>query len=276
MRRALTLFVLAASTALAFPADAQNRGGDRAERRAERQEQRQTQRVQRQQQRIERRQARPAPVVRNNGNTARQQRTLDRLQRIGRENALRYGTREQRREIRREDRAVALQGNRRDFRQERREDRREFRQERRGDRRDLRQGNVTREQFRRDRRDDRRDYRQDRREDRRDFRQDRREWNRDWRRDNRYNWQGHRNQYRNVFRAPRYYAPYRNYSYRRFGIGVMLDSLFWGRNYWIADPWTYRLPPAGPGYQWVRYYNDVLLVDTYSGQVVDVIYDFFW
>ncbi|WP_409574764.1 RcnB family protein [Sphingopyxis sp. PET50] len=30
------------------------------------------------------------------------------------------------------------------------------------------------------------------------------------------------------------------------------------------------------GYRWVRYYNDALLVDTYSGEVVDVIYDFFW
>jgi len=26
----------------------------------------------------------------------------------------------------------------------------------------------------------------------------------------------------------------------------------------------------------VRYYDDVLLIDTYTGQVVDVIYDFFW
>jgi len=26
----------------------------------------------------------------------------------------------------------------------------------------------------------------------------------------------------------------------------------------------------------VRYYDDVVLVDTYTGEVVDVIYDFFW
>jgi Ni/Co efflux regulator RcnB len=56
----------------------------------------------------------------------------------------------------------------------------------------------------------------------------------------------------------------------------VLDRLFWGRNYWISDPWQYRLPAAPYGYQWVRYYNDVLLVDTYNGRVVDVIYDFFW
>ena len=70
--------------------------------------------------------------------------------------------------------------------------------------------------------------------------------------------------------------PYRNYSYRRFGIGGFLDSLFYSNRYWINDPWQYRLPEVYGPYRWVRYYDDVLLVDTYSGQVVDVIYDFFW
>jgi Ni/Co efflux regulator RcnB len=38
----------------------------------------------------------------------------------------------------------------------------------------------------------------------------------------------------------------------------------------------YRLPFAPPGYRWIRYYDDALLIDTWDGQVVDVIYDFFW
>ena len=42
-----------------------------------------------------------------------------------------------------------------------------------------------------------------------------------------------------------------------------------------SDP-KYGLPYAPPGYQWVRYYDDALLVDTWSGQVVDVINNFFW
>ena len=79
-----------------------------------------------------------------------------------------------------------------------------------------------------------------------------------------------------VFRLGSYYAPYRNYSYRRFGVGSILDSLFFGSRYWINDPWQYRLPEVYGPYRWVRYYDDVLLVDIYSGQVVDVIYDFFW
>lgn len=134
--------------------------------------------------------------------------------------------------------------------------------------------------YRRDRRDDRQDWRRDRRDDRGDWRGDRRgdrrDWNRDWRNDRRYDWRSWRNSNRNIFRGSRYYSPYRNWSYNRFSIGVFLEPLFYGQNYWIGDPWQYRLPPAYPGTQWVRYYNDVLLVDVYTGEVIDAIYDFFW
>lgn len=103
------------------------------------------------------------------------------------------------------------------------------------------------------------------------------DWNRGWRNDNRYNWYSYRNQYRSHYRAPRYYNPYGyGYNYNRFSIGVYLDSLFYGSRYWLDDPWSYRLPPAHGPYRWVRYYDDVLLVDLRSGEVVDVIYDFFW
>ena len=106
---------------------------------------------------------------------------------------------------------------------------------------------------------------------------DHRQWNRnDWRRDNRYNWSGYRNQHRDLFRAGRYYSPYNNYSYSRLSIGFFLNSGFYGQNYWIDDPYQYRLPEVYGPYRWVRYYDDVLLVDIYSGQVVDVIHDFFW
>lgn len=101
-------------------------------------------------------------------------------------------------------------------------------------------------------------------------------WNYDWRRDSRYDWQRHRYSNRNAFRWGSYYAPYRNYNYRRLSIGLFLDSLFYSNRYWLNDPWQYRLPPAPYGTRWVRYYDDVLLVDVYSGEVVDVIYDFFW
>ena len=99
----------------------------------------------------------------------------------------------------------------------------------------------------------------------------------DWRNDRRYDWQGYRNNNRQLFRAPRYLAP-RGYSYgyRPFARGYQLQPFFYGQNYWINDPWLYRLPPAYGPYRWVRYYNDVLLVDIDTGFVVDVIQNFFW
>ncbi len=105
---------------------------------------------------------------------------------------------------------------------------------------------------------------------------DYRRWDNDWRRDNRYNWYSYRSNHRDLYRLDRYYAPYRNYYYSRVNIGFFLDSLFYSNRYWIDDPWQYRLPEAYGPYRWVRYYDDALLVDVYSGEVVDVIRDFFW
>jgi hypothetical protein len=101
-------------------------------------------------------------------------------------------------------------------------------------------------------------------------------WNHDWRNDRRYDWRRYRNSHRHIYNAGRYYSPYRHHRYSRFSIGFFLEPLFFSQRYWISDPWHYRLPPAYPGTRWVRYYDDVLLIDMYSGEVIDVIYDFFW
>lgn len=107
--------------------------------------------------------------------------------------------------------------------------------------------------------------------------QDHRRWdNRGWRNDRRYDWYRYRADNRSIFRLGTYYAPYRGYSYSRLRIGFTLGSPFYSNRYWINDPWQYRLPPAYGPYRWIRYYDDALLVDIYSGEVVDVIYDFFW
>ena len=105
----------------------------------------------------------------------------------------------------------------------------------------------------------------------------RHDWDRDsWRRDNRYDWSGWRNRHRSTFSLGFYSAPWRDYSYSRLSIGVVIGAPFYSQRYWIADPWAYRLPPADGPYRWVRYYDDALLVDIYSGEVVDVIYDIFY
>jgi hypothetical protein len=132
-----------------------------------------------------------------------------------------------------------------------------------------------------DRRFDRNDdERIDRRYDRnRDGRLDQNQigrWTHNWRNDNRYNWRKYREQNRNYFRPGRYHAPYRDQHYRRISIGFSLGSAFFGPRFWINAPWQYRLPAAYGSYRWVRYYDDVLLVDVRNGHVVDVIRDFFW
>lgn len=146
--------------------------------------------------------------------------------------------------------------------------------------------------YRDNRRDDRRaDWRDDRRDNRQSYRNgyrdgrhngyhngynDSRRWDRRWRDNRRYDWHGYRSSNRHIYRIGRYYSPYRDYSYRRLSIGFSLDSLFFSNRYWINDPWQYRLPDVYGPYRWVRYYDDVLLVNTYTGEVVDVIHDFFW
>ncbi|MBV1918731.1 MAG: RcnB family protein [Sphingomonadaceae bacterium] len=118
-----------------------------------------------------------------------------------------------------------------------------------------------------------RSYRNDRRT---DYSRDHRRWDRKWRKNNRYDWHRYRSRNRSTFRIGRYYSPYRSYSYRRIGIGFSLGSLFYSNRYWINDPWQYRLPQVYGPYRWVRYYDDVMLVNIYSGEVIDVIHDFFW
>ena len=61
----------------------------------------------------------------------------------------------------------------------------------------------------------------------------------------------------------------------RHRLAAVAELLF-EQHYWINDPCEYRLPYAPPGTRWIRYYNDALLVDMYTGEVVDVIRDFFW
>ena len=100
-------------------------------------------------------------------------------------------------------------------------------------------------------------------------------WNRDWRNDRRYDWRRYRDSHRSIFRIGIYFDPFGYNYYRPLSIGYRLQPYYYGQRYWI-DPGMYNLPYPPPGTMWVRYWNDALLVDTYSGEVVDVIRDFFW
>ena len=137
-------------------------------------------------------------------------------------------------------------------RQDIREEQRELNQAvRRGDRRDIRE--------------ERRDVREARRE----YRDDRQDRNRNWGRDD---WRGYRDQNRGIYARGNWRAPWR---YQTFRPGARIGAGYYGQRYWIADPWRYRLPQAGRNQRWVRNYDDVLLIDTRRGIVIDVIRSFY-
>jgi Ni/Co efflux regulator RcnB len=100
-------------------------------------------------------------------------------------------------------------------------------------------------------------------------------WRGDWRSDHRYDWRRHRDRNRSIFRIGVYFDPF-GWNYRRYNVGWRLWPDYYSSSYWIHDPWMYRLPAAYPGTRWIRYHDDALLVDSWSGEVIDVIYSFFW
>jgi Ni/Co efflux regulator RcnB len=139
--------------------------------------------------------------------------------------------------------ASAQSGELRRDRQELREEQRELRDAQRyGDRRDIR-------------------------EERRDVREARQELRQDWR--------DYRRTNRDVFRGPAYVGP-RGWRYRPVTVGYRLQPNFYGQRYVIADPYRYRLPRATGVNRWVRYGNDVLLVNSRNGRVVTVYDRFFF
>jgi len=101
------------------------------------------------------------------------------------------------------------------------------------------------------------------------------QWNTSWRNNSRYDWSNYRRRHNWLFNLGLYYDPF-GWGYQPYQIGWRMWPSYFSNNYWLNDPWQYRLPYAPPGTRWIRYYDDAILVDMWSGQVVDVIYDFFW
>ncbi|MEW9854430.1 RcnB family protein [Novosphingobium sp. M1R2S20] len=122
---------------------------------------------------------------------------------------------------------------------------------------------------------DQRDLREARRYgDRRDVRHAERDL-RHSRRELRQDWRDYRRSHRDVYRRPAYAGP-RGYAYRPVGVGHRFERDYYGRRYWINDYRRYRLPSPGRGARWVRYGNDVALVNINNGRVLRVYERFFW
>ena len=63
--------------------------------------------------------------------------------------------------------------------------------------------------------------------------------------------------------------------YRRWGYGQYLPVGWFAASFWINDYDDYDLPVPPYGYEWVRSGPDALLVDTYTGEVVEAVYGLF-
>ncbi len=88
----------------------------------------------------------------------------------------------------------------------------------------------------------------------------------------RFSYHGH--DFERVHVHPFIYPP--GFAYRRWEVGAALPPAFLVRDYWYADWAALGLDPPPPGYQWVRYGPDLLLVNVVTGQVAEVTYDVFY
>lgn len=77
------------------------------------------------------------------------------------------------------------------------------------------------------------------------------------------------------YRAPAYAYP-RGYSYRYWRIGDFLPLLFLSNQYYFDNYGQLGLEVPPPGYRWVRYGPDLLLVNARTGAVEDVVYGAFY
>lgn len=76
-------------------------------------------------------------------------------------------------------------------------------------------------------------------------------------------------------RAPAFHYP-RGYHYRHWAIGMRLPALFLAGVYFYDDIGPLGLEAPPPGYRWVRYGPDLLLVNLRTGDVEQVAYGVFY
>ena len=68
----------------------------------------------------------------------------------------------------------------------------------------------------------------------------------------------------------------RGWGYRRWAVGAVLPALFLTSAYYYSGWEDIGLSPPPPGFQWVQYGPDLLLVNVTTGEVVDVAYGVFY
>ena len=72
-------------------------------------------------------------------------------------------------------------------------------------------------------------------------------------------------------RYPRPWIYPAGYGYRLWAVGAILPAIFWSTpTYYYSDWAGMGLPPPDPGFQYVQYGPDLLLVNVATGAVVEV------
>jgi Ni/Co efflux regulator RcnB len=86
--------------------------------------------------------------------------------------------------------------------------------------------------------------------------------------------------YQHNFQAARSYriGPYHRpagWSSRRWAYGQILPRGYWAPQFILADYWLFALEVPPAGYEWVRDDTDALLVNTDTGEILQVEYGVF-
>jgi Ni/Co efflux regulator RcnB len=86
--------------------------------------------------------------------------------------------------------------------------------------------------------------------------------------------------YQHNYQAARAYriGPYHRppgWTARRWGYGDILPRAYWASPFILADYWLFALEVPPAGYEWVRDGSDAILVNTTSGEILQVEYGVF-
>jgi hypothetical protein len=90
---------------------------------------------------------------------------------------------------------------------------------------------------------------------------------------------GHQFSYHGHMFNPVHVAPFvypHGWAYRRWAVGAALPPLFLAPAYYYTGWAAMGLAAPQPGFQWVRYGPDLLLVNVGTGQVVETVYGAFY
>lgn len=80
---------------------------------------------------------------------------------------------------------------------------------------------------------------------------------------------------RHRFRQGPYHGP-RGYHYRRWHYGEYLPRIYFVHEFWLRDFLMFSLMAPPPGCVWVRFGPDALLIDTETGEIIQVVYNVFY